>query len=135
MAASAKWRAAVAGWLRNRSAIQPAELGVDPLLGRLRGVIPGDRVGSKGIASVEQLAGDDAPLDPPSVTVGQEVGVAAHVSEDLDGFVQLVPSAQKLRLGEAIRRLIAQGRRHGIERLLGIIRLLTDRHARLARRT
>ena len=84
----AKWVSAVAGSLRKRSAIQPAVnwlFGAVVLLAGQRRVAR-DAIGGLGVAVIEQLAGDQPPLDPPLVAVDRLAVIVRHRQHQLGGF-------------------------------------------------
>ena len=103
------------------------ELGLNPPLDRFRRIIAHDRVCCIGIASVEELARDETALNPPLVTVGQPKRAGRRGGEDFRALIHLVLLAQELNPGEEVRLFRVQGGRHGVECLLGIALLLSDR--------
>ena len=80
---------------------------------------PHHRVGGPGIAAVEQLAGDEAALDPPFVPVGEHHRVAGDAGHHLGGLLGLAGVAQVLGAGEQVGRVAAQSGRHRLEQLAG----------------
>ena len=121
----AKWAAAVAGSCRKRSAIQPAvKCGVDAVIAaRRRGGVARDAIGGLRVVVVEQLAHQQAPLQPPLVEIDQRGRVLRRGQDQLAGFFRLVVFAQPLHARENIAGVAARGRRHRVEQRLGIVRL------------
>jgi hypothetical protein len=106
--ARAKWRAAVSGSFRKRSAIQP-------------------QWNSASMRRSFALA----PWAAHTVAVAEDGGIGRHVGNELCRLAGLLGPAQELRAGEQIGRVGAQGGRHGIEHLGGVRRLGIDRNPRL----
>ena len=100
------------------------ELGLDAVRAALGAMVSDDPVSQARVAGVEELAGDDAPLRPPFVAVGEDCRIARGAGHGVRGFGELVVPPQPLGPGERIGGVRLERPRHCIQkgaRLLGVV--------------
>ncbi len=108
--------------------------GVDAL-GRVLGAMAGgDRIGALGVALVEQLAGEQAPLDPPFIDIDQAPRVAWGIEHQLCRLGVILVAPVLLDPAENEAGIAVQFARHRVEHRFQIGRLAVGRQSRLRQR-
>ncbi len=94
----------------------------------------GHPVGLARLTLIQQLAGDDAPLDPPFFRIDQQARIARCCVKKLRRLARLVLTAQPLGARKKIGGIAMQFGRNGIEKRRRIGRLADDGCARTRQR-
>ena len=108
------------------------EMALDPgvFLGRLASV-PHDQIGRADVAEIEQLAREDAPLDPPFFGIVDLSKLVRRGEQHQCGFRDLVVLAQRVHVREQIAGIVARLSGNSFEQFLGVCGLAVERDARL----
>ena len=129
----AKWPSAVAGIVEEA---QRDPAGSELVLGAVvvparDGGVARDTIGGLGLAEIEQLAGNEPPLDPPLVGVDRLSVVGWNGQDQLGGLFRLVGAAEQLDAAEDVTDVAMRVRRHRVKQGGRVGGLLDHRDARV----
>ncbi len=122
-------------WVVEEAQRDPArvEFGVDLRVVRHGGVFGTDRVGRGGVAGIEHLARQHAPLRPPFIRIDEHGGVARRAPHQRRRLGDLVGSAKLLDFREDEAGIGLESGGHGGDGLVGLD-VRDHRRARLGQR-